>query len=188
MTWETDGWIIVKGFLPKEYLTKTFSECVKEVEHLPTDRDIDTQCTLSPSFYNSKYMAKLLVNYLHKMEKKTGLKLYKTYSYWRWYMEGEILLPHTDRPSCEISATIFIGGGSWDIYIKSYDGTIHKVTQEPGDALIYRGCDLRHWREEFVGSTHAQVFIHYVDQNGPNKKHKDDAKQKTPPKIYSKIV
>ena len=89
-------------------------------------------------------------------------------------MEGETLLAHRDRPACEISSTIFVGGDPWEIHINSYDGSSHVVQQEPGDALIYRGCDLIHWREEFEGKEHAQVFIHYVDQDGPNKEHKDD--------------
>jgi hypothetical protein len=32
---------------------------------------------------------------------------------------------------------------------------------EPGDMLIYSGCDLEHWREEFKGKNCGQVFLHY---------------------------
>jgi hypothetical protein len=32
---------------------------------------------------------------------------------------------------------------------------------EPGDATIYLGCELEHWREEFKGEDCAQVFLHY---------------------------
>jgi hypothetical protein len=27
--------------------------------------------------------------------------------------------------------------------------------------LIYSGCDLEHWREEFKGQACGQVFLHY---------------------------
>ena len=27
--------------------------------------------------------------------------------------------------------------------------------------LIYKGCDLEHWREPFKGKDCAQVFLHY---------------------------
>jgi hypothetical protein len=40
---------------------------------------------------------------------------------------------------------------------------------EPGDAAIYLGCEIEHWREEFKGDWHAQTFLHYVDKNGQNK-------------------
>ena len=29
--------------------------------------------------------------------------------------------------------------------------------------LIYRGCEMEHWREAFEGETCAQVFLHYND-------------------------
>ena len=48
------------------------------------------------------------------------------------------------------------------------------VSLNPGDGLIYRGCDCYHWREPFDGNHLAQVFLHYVDQNGPNTEWKYD--------------
>lgn len=33
--------------------------------------------------------------------------------------------------------------------------------------IIYRGHDIDHWREPFMGRNHAQVFLHYNDENGP---------------------
>ena len=38
-----------------------------------------------------------------------------------------------------------------------------KVLLSPGDMLIYRGCEMEHWREAFEGETCAQVFLHYND-------------------------
>ena len=32
---------------------------------------------------------------------------------------------------------------------------------DSGDMLIYSGCDLEHWREEFKGKDCGQVFLHY---------------------------
>jgi len=98
------------------------------------------------------------------MEKKTGLKLNPTYSYARIYKPGDILHRHKDRFSCEISTTLNLGGDSWPIYLDP-TGKIGqagiKVELDPGDMLIYSGCDLEHWREEFKGENCAQVFLHY---------------------------
>ena len=44
------------------------------------------------------------------------------------------------------------------------------IPLEPGDGVIYRGCEVEHWREAFdapTGSWQTQVFLHYVDKNGP---------------------
>lgn len=38
---------------------------------------------------------------------------------------------------------------------------------EAGDALLYRGIECPHWRTHFEGDHQAQVFLHYVDQQGP---------------------
>jgi hypothetical protein len=37
---------------------------------------------------------------------------------------------------------------------------------KPGDMIIYRGCELKHWREPFWGKNHAQVFLHYNEKGG----------------------
>jgi hypothetical protein len=98
------------------------------------------------------------------MEKHTGIKLSPTYSYARIYKEGDVLARHKDRYSCEISTTLNLGGDSWPIYLdptgrKGQAGI--KVDLKPGDMLIYSGCDLEHWREEFKGKDCGQVFLHY---------------------------
>tara|TARA_Y100000356_G_scaffold118678_1_gene109823 strand:+ start:1042 stop:1389 length:348 start_codon:yes stop_codon:yes gene_type:complete len=100
------------------------------------------------------------------MEKETGLELLPTYAFWRMYTKNAVLEKHTDRPSCEISVTVHIDSDKtpWPIYI---DG--NPVETKPGDAVIYLGCELEHWRDSFKGDWHAQTFLHYVDKNGPNK-------------------
>ena len=32
--------------------------------------------------------------------------------------------------------------------------------------IIYRGCELEHWREPLWGNNHAQVFLHYNEKDG----------------------
>jgi hypothetical protein len=42
------------------------------------------------------------------------------------------------------------------------------VTLAPGDALLYLGRELEHWRRPYTGRFHAQLFLHYVDAEGPD--------------------
>jgi Rps23 Pro-64 3,4-dihydroxylase Tpa1-like proline 4-hydroxylase len=37
---------------------------------------------------------------------------------------------------------------------------------QPGDAILYLGCEADHWRDPIPGSKCVQVFLHYVDSNG----------------------
>lgn len=122
------------------------------------------------SVYTDKLMESILLYALPFVEENTGLSLYPTYSYYRYYQPGDKLVPHTDRPSCEITASLMLGrnydGESWKLFIEN-----NGYSTEPGDLIIYRGTELNHYRYEFVappGSFHSQVFLHYVDQNGPH--------------------
>ena len=44
--------------------------------------------------------------------------------------------------------------------------------------LVYSGCDLEHWREEFKGDNCCQVFLHY--NNKKSKKAKENLCDKRP--------
>ena len=134
------------------------------------------------SIYADHVMETLLVKTLPVMKERTGLDLIPTYSYARVYEKGSILKRHKDRPSCEISTTVNLGGDLWPIYIDPTGSNnvideyknIHKpnapagveVVLGPGDMLIYAGCELEHWRKPFEGNLCGQVFLHYNHANG----------------------
>jgi hypothetical protein len=124
----------------------------------------DEQVPNTYSHYSDMAMETLLQQVKPVMEKHTGLKLSETYSYARIYKTGDVLARHKDRYSCEISTTLNLGGEPWPIYLdptgKQGQAGV-KVDLEPGDMLIYSGCDLEHWREEFKGKDCGQVFLHY---------------------------
>ena len=122
----------------------------------------DQQIPNTYSHYADPVMETLLMKVLPKMQQETGLNLTPTYSYARLYKKGDILKRHKDRPSCEISTTIHLGGTPWPIFI---DDT--KVLLEVGDMLVYSGCELEHWREPLEGDVCGQVFLHYNHVNGP---------------------
>jgi alkylated DNA repair dioxygenase AlkB len=141
----------------------------------------DKQIPNTYSHYADPVMETLLVKVLPKMKQETGLDLVPTYSYARAYKKGDTLHRHKDRPSCEISTTINLGGEPWPIFIESSgeegkEGT--KVLLEVGDMLVYSGCELEHWREPFDGNICGQVFLHYNHVNGPfAEKNKFDGRQ-----------
>ena len=119
--------------------------------------------------YADMVMETLLVKVLPIMKEKTNLDLIPTYSYARIYENGAILRRHKDRPSCEISTTLNLGGDNWPIYLDPTGGSGKEGIQidlNPGDMLIYSGCDLEHWRYNFEGNLCAQVFLHYNHKNG----------------------
>ena len=142
----------------------------------------DQQVPGSYSIYADHVMETLLMKVLPVMKEKTGLNLVPTYSYARVYEHGAELKRHKDRPSCEISTTLNLGGDPWAIYLDPTGANnvideyknIHKpgapegvkVDLNPGDMLIYSGCELEHWRKPFEGKLCGQVFLHYNHVDG----------------------
>ena len=142
----------------------------------------DAQVPNSYAKYSDRLMETLLMKTIDVMQKKTKLKLVPTYSYCRLYRTGNILRRHKDRPSCEISTTLNLGGDQWPIYLDPTGADtvideyreIHKpnkpvgieVNLKPGDMLIYSGCELEHWRKPFMGKLCGQVFLHYNHADG----------------------
>ena len=129
------------------------------------------------SHYGDMVMETLLMKVLPIMKQQTGLNLIPTYAYTRIYEKGATLFRHKDRPSCEISTTLNLGGDPWSIFVDPTGSNnvideyknIHKpnapagiqVDLTPGDMLVYSGCELEHWREPFQGNICHQVFLHY---------------------------
>ena len=142
----------------------------------------DPQVPGAYSIYGDFVMETLLMKVLPVMKQKTGMDLIPTYSYARVYQTGSELKRHKDRPSCEISTTLNLGGDPWPIFIDPTGSNnvideyknIHKpgappgveITLEPGDMLMYSGCELEHWRKPFEGKLCGQVFLHYNHANG----------------------
>lgn len=55
------------------------------------------------------------------------------------------------------------------MWMKSPDGEPVKHVLHPGDAIVYKGCEVEHWRDAMDDTElNAQVMLHYVDKNGPN--------------------
>jgi hypothetical protein len=145
----------------------------------------DPQIPGAYSKYADWVMETLLMYVIPVMKEKTGMELVPTYSYTRLYEKGNILHRHKDRPSCEISTTVHLGGDEWPIYLdptgadnilSGFETTTVvkpgapkgvRVDLKVGDMLIYSGCDLEHWREPFQGTICSQVFLHYNHANGP---------------------
>lgn len=101
------------------------------------------------------------------VESVIGEELIPTYSYARLYSNKDELKIHTDRPSCEVSMTIQLSrthNYSWPIFMGN-----KRFDLAEGDAVIYKGCEIEHWRNPCDGPDDylsGQVFLHYVRKNG----------------------
>tara|TARA_R110000803_G_scaffold55172_1_gene112006 strand:- start:297 stop:854 length:558 start_codon:yes stop_codon:yes gene_type:complete len=154
----------IKSFLSKDEIDLLTNYC--KIQHSVNQNNFDVTQSINQDTYlnNDATMTSLLIKKLPLMEQYTNKKLFPTYTFWRMYSYGADLAKHKDRPACEISVTVNINndGTPWPIYMEG-----ESVDLAPGDGVIYLGCELEHWREQFKGDWCAQVFMHYVDQEGP---------------------
>ena len=127
--------------------------------------EYDKQVPTAYAHYADLAMETILHILTPKMSKLTKLDLTPTYSYARIYGKGDILHKHTDRYSCEVSTTLNLGGDMWPICLIDKNGKHKEIKLNPSDMLIYNGCELEHWRDEFKGDICSQVFLHYNIKN-----------------------
>ena len=194
---KTKKYQVIKGALSKELANFIFNYMMLQrdaVDFMTKNNKVnpfnpfigtraDKQIPGAYSKYGDWVMETLLQYMRPIMKAKTGMDLVPTYSYTRLYEKGNILKRHKDRPSCEISTTLHLGGDPWPIFLDPTGAdfvideykNIHKpgapkgvrVDLKVGDMLIYSGCELEHWREPFQGTVCSQVFLHYNHANGP---------------------
>lgn len=158
----------------KNLIDPTEAHEIAEIIKKSPKNDGDEQVPNSHSYYNLPVCNILLGRLLDKVSYAAGKTLKPSYTYCRVYMKGADLKPHKDRPSCEYSVTLNLSQThAWPIYMGK-----RAVVQRPGDGVLYKGCEIEHSRKEFEGGEYVQVFLHYVDANGPYKDHVYDLKTK----------
>ena len=170
-----DKYVHLKDFLDVNNCNELTAELMRLVKEKQTHKDV--QCPTAEAIHGTPVFDKLLVDLLPYFEQVSGKRLLPTYSYSRLYKTGDELKIHTDRESCEISATITVGfdGELWPIYMgDKAKKNASKISMNVGDAVLYRGMEKHHWRKKFKGNWQAQVFLHYVDADGPHKEWKFD--------------
>ena len=167
---DQNGYVVLQNVLTKE-------QCDSLVKHMFDLHDSgklvkDDQCPLSDAVYGDPRFDTLLQNLAEPLGRAVGKRLLPTYSYARIYRPGDVLKKHKDRPACEISTTLTLGYDAkvnWPIHFSNDDGTVEKaVTMEPGEMAAYKGTEMVHWRKPFKGNWHCQVFLHFVDADGPH--------------------
>lgn len=146
-------------------------------------KEIEEQVKGSVSRYYYPPYKSVYFEVKKKLEDIIGRKLYPTYYYDRFYFPGQELKAHKDRDACEISVSVHISSNlknPWPFWILSKKNKSHSVELNPGDGLLYKGCENTHWRSAMPGRKrnilnkffkkeeyyYHQVFFHYVLADG----------------------
>jgi hypothetical protein len=135
--------------------------------------------------YNDPVARFLQAQFANMVQRITDEPVKPTYTYFGGYVGSSVLPPHTDRLQCEFTATLNIDTNPLDsvcpigLTPKAKDisedsrGNPNEqmpppeeqlyVYPKPGDALLFKGRHLIHWRNEMPAGTNcSQIFLHYV--------------------------
>ena len=198
---DKDGYLIIKDLWDPEDLYHPLPDIkgqltywnkdVTQFNHQPVEGQVDGSLARywHPQYRNAH------TGIRRKLEKIIGRTLYNTYYYDRYYFPGQALTKHADRDACEISVSIHVSTNlpdelkDWPFKIKTPDtytddkktailipGEGRAAILNPGDGLLYKGCERPHWRDamptpEKVENApkeyyYHQIFFHYVLQDG----------------------
>ena len=167
---EQFGCVLVQEFLDP-VTTQTISMYLENKLRRQEWQARPEDSTTELAYYADPLIETVLLNSLPLVSEVCGRELYPTYSYMRVYQPGEELEPHVDRPSCEISVTVNVAskGRPSPIWMHYKDNQPCSYTLNPGDAVIYKGCEAKHWRDTFKSDQlNVQFMLHYVNKNGPH--------------------
>ena len=201
---ERNGYLIIKNLCDPKKLFHPVPELRGQLNYKSKDLDdfehieVEGQVEGSVARYWHPQYRETHTKIRLILEQAIGRKLYNTYYYDRFYFPGQALTIHSDRPACEISVTVHVSTNleeNWPIWIKTPDvftdsskmelvskGENRSVDLEPGDGMVYKGCERPHWRDPMPGlietalakakgyQVHSlyyhQIFFHYVLQDG----------------------
>jgi hypothetical protein len=193
MSFEKDGYVILKGAISKavcKVMAREFKiarQLAYAAQH-PTEDNMfpfhDEMVDNSFSWYSPLCFEALSDSLIKEIvEKELKEPVFPTYSYARIYSHNAEMTRHTDRSASEFSVSVCIEVDEtvkpWPLYFEDKQGNIIEMQQEPGDAVMYKGHELPHWRNPYHGNEQINAFMFYVCANGP----RADLKYDTRPQL-----
>ena len=187
MFFNENGYIIMRNVLNEQTINLLKTEIKITEKKLCFEKNkkkndyffSDNMCNKSFSAYSLLGTEALLNMFCTLIEDSIGLKLFPTYSYSRIYYKGSILKKHIDRSECEISVSLCLlkdNEDKWKFFLEDKNKNEICIDLDEGDMVIYMGTKLSHWRNEFLGNEHIQIFLHYVNKYGENSNSKYDGR------------
>lgn len=125
----------------------------------------DGQAPLADSHWGDSTLDAALLVMQSAIERASSCRLLPTYAYARLYFHGDALARHRDRAACQVAATIHLGSSGGRPPPICFEPE-HAIAQRPGDAVLYLGDSIDHWREPFAGENFGQLFLNYVFADG----------------------
>ncbi len=196
--YKESGFSTVRGLIPPEVATNLYKQIQIDLANAGKSFQTFSQSqplSRNPTIDISGHFYRPLTTFLWGMTpiiaELTGADVLPSYDYFRIYRQGDICRVHADRPSCEHSLSltlVYSDGVPWPLEVGSIretelrpcveewgDEPYTSVAMQPGDAVLYRGMDLRHARmQPNPNRWSAHLFLFWVERDGAFKQHAFD--------------
>jgi hypothetical protein len=196
--YKKDGYATIRGLVPPEVAGMLLKQMQidlraagKSFETFAKEHPLSKQHTIDISGHFYRPLTTFLWGMTPIISDITGADLLPSYNYFRIYHKDDICRVHSDRPSCEHSVSLTLAYSddvAWPLEVGSQpvsnegpcfddfgDEPFASVEMQPGDAVLYRGMDLRHGRiKPNPNKWSAHLFLFWVERNGDFKQHAFD--------------
>ncbi len=168
---EREGFAMLDGLLPADEVVELgrYYQSLAEEGFLQLDDDRGSRRHVAHSHPVADFWHRQLNE---RVSHLVGRATKPSYSFVSLYLEGGELKWHVDRPPCEYTITLLIdyapldeaGSSPWALKLRARDGSTREIHQRVGDALIFKGRELKHSREVLPeGHRSASLLFHFVD-------------------------
>lgn len=196
--YKKDGFATIRGLVPPEVARNLFKQLQmdlsasgKSLEHFAQDQPLSKHQTIDISGHFYRPLTTFLWGLTPIISELTGADVLPSYDYFRIYQKDDVCHVHSDRPSCEHSVSltlVYSDDKPWPLEVGSRrveqeepcvddfgDEPHTAVTMQPGDAVLYRGIDLRHGRTTpNPNQWSAHLFLFWVERGGEFAQHAFD--------------
>lgn len=193
-----NGYATIRGLIPPEVAANLFTQVQmdlraagKSFETFAKTHPLSKQHTIDISGHFYRPLTTFLWGMTPIISEMTGADVLPSYDYFRIYHKDDICRVHSDRPSCEHSVSLTLAYSDnepWPLEVGSVpvtqEGPCHDdfgdepftaVEMQPGDAVLYRGMDLRHGRmRPNPNRWSAHLFLFWVERGGKFAQHAFD--------------
>jgi hypothetical protein len=159
-------YLSIKNLLPRSLLSylKTYYRILRSADGLKNENEFSLALGGDPGF--DAILSWITPN----INRLVGFDVAPTYSYTRVYGKGAVLERHIDRDSCEISVSVSIeipkGAPPSILHLKPPNAAETAIEMQEGDAVIYAGIEIEHWRDTIPADGYIQLFLHFIDKGG----------------------
>jgi len=199
--YKRDGYAVIRGLVPPEVASNLFKQLQvdlatagKSFETFAQSQPLSRQPTIDISGHFYRPLTTFLWGLTPIIGELTGADLLPSYDYFRIYRKDDVCRVHSDRPSCEHSVSLTLAYSDnvpWPLQVGSTrvtreepcvedfgDEPFSSVEMQPGDAVLYRGIDLRHGRTQPNPNLwSAHLFLFWVERGGEFEQHAFDAER-----------